>query len=327
VLYKLEEYNGFGYRNLRPAIASPYLWSFSNHYARGKFVADGRFSPTAVSQQCGAAVLLKRLAQTGAFEPARTTPRAALMLANPFMTGADVEEAQTLLAQNPFGDFEPGVADGEYGTLTADATWRAKFGLGYPPSQVNGTFGPVLKAYLKGEKPLPKPYLERRKKRLAAARKEDATRAKIVEWARWGVKNAARIAYSQGGNRLAALATPGRLPLATDCSAFVTLCYSWAAAPNPNFVGPYRMDAGGFTGTMLTRCKRIPRGAARPGDLVVWTPPSTGQHVGVIVSTGVDPLLVSHGSDSGPLEIRFSDEDASQRRNGHGTPVFLSAFQ
>jgi hypothetical protein len=47
----------------------------------------------------------------------------------------------------------------------------------------------------------------------------------------------------------------------------------------------------------------------------------------VIVSTGVDPLLVSHGSDSGPLEIRFSDEDASQRRNGHGTPVFLSAFQ
>ena len=31
----------------------------------GKYVADGRFSPTAVSQQCGAAVLLKRLQDGG----------------------------------------------------------------------------------------------------------------------------------------------------------------------------------------------------------------------------------------------------------------------
>jgi lysozyme family protein len=62
-LYRLEAYNGFGYRGL--GVPTPYLWSFSNHYERGKYVADGKFSQTARSQQCGAAVMLKLLADAG----------------------------------------------------------------------------------------------------------------------------------------------------------------------------------------------------------------------------------------------------------------------
>lgn len=62
-LYRLEAYNGFGYR--RFGVPTPYLWSFSNHYERGKFVADGRWSATARSQQCGAAVMIKLLADGG----------------------------------------------------------------------------------------------------------------------------------------------------------------------------------------------------------------------------------------------------------------------
>ena len=58
-LYRLEAYNGFGYR--RAGRASPYLWSFSTLYHRGKFVADGKFDPNARSKQCGAAVMLKLL--------------------------------------------------------------------------------------------------------------------------------------------------------------------------------------------------------------------------------------------------------------------------
>lgn len=61
VLFKLEKFNGMGYRNLDVPIPTPYLWSFSNHYSKGKFVRDSRFDATAVSQQCGAAVLLKTL--------------------------------------------------------------------------------------------------------------------------------------------------------------------------------------------------------------------------------------------------------------------------
>jgi lysozyme family protein len=62
-LYRLEAYNGFGYRSY--GVPTPYLWSFSNHYDRGKYVADGKFSYTARSQQCGAAVMLKMLAEAG----------------------------------------------------------------------------------------------------------------------------------------------------------------------------------------------------------------------------------------------------------------------
>jgi lysozyme family protein len=65
VLYKLEGYNGFGYRRLNPKLNSPYLWSFSNHYSKGKYVADGRFSPSAISRQCGCAVLFRRLVDHG----------------------------------------------------------------------------------------------------------------------------------------------------------------------------------------------------------------------------------------------------------------------
>lgn len=64
-LYQFERYNGFGYRRYHPEVPSPYLWSFSNHYTRGKYVADGTWSATAVSKQCGAAVMLKELTVRG----------------------------------------------------------------------------------------------------------------------------------------------------------------------------------------------------------------------------------------------------------------------
>ncbi len=64
LLYKIEEYNGWGYRKYHH-INSPYLWSWSNHYKSGKYVADGKWSNSAVSAQCGAVVLLKRMEQRG----------------------------------------------------------------------------------------------------------------------------------------------------------------------------------------------------------------------------------------------------------------------
>jgi len=61
MLYQIEGYNGWGYRLHHPEVLSPYLWSFSNHYTMGKYIADGTWSETAISNQCGAAVLLKGL--------------------------------------------------------------------------------------------------------------------------------------------------------------------------------------------------------------------------------------------------------------------------
>lgn len=63
-LYELERYNGFGY--VKKRVNSPYLWSFTTLYEKGKYVADGRYDPAAVSQQCGAVAIMKALEELGA---------------------------------------------------------------------------------------------------------------------------------------------------------------------------------------------------------------------------------------------------------------------
>lgn len=57
VLYLLESFNGFGYTYR--GINSPYLWSKTNHYTRGLYVADGKYDPNAQSSQIGGAILFK----------------------------------------------------------------------------------------------------------------------------------------------------------------------------------------------------------------------------------------------------------------------------
>jgi lysozyme family protein len=69
LLYRIEKYNGFGYRTRHPEVLSPYLWSGSNHYTKGKFVADGKFDPDAPSKQCGAAVLLRNMVDHNVISP------------------------------------------------------------------------------------------------------------------------------------------------------------------------------------------------------------------------------------------------------------------
>jgi len=62
LLYRWEAYNGWGYHG---KINSPYLWSFSNQYASGKYVTDNVFDAKFTSSQCGTAVMLKGLKEVG----------------------------------------------------------------------------------------------------------------------------------------------------------------------------------------------------------------------------------------------------------------------
>jgi lysozyme family protein len=55
----LEVFNGLGYR--AHGISSPYLWSYTDQYSKGKYVADGVWSATAVSKQQGCAAIMKCL--------------------------------------------------------------------------------------------------------------------------------------------------------------------------------------------------------------------------------------------------------------------------
>ncbi|MBB3229276.1 hypothetical protein [Halomonas stenophila] len=111
LLYQLEKYNGWGYRRFHPEVLSPYLWSFSEHYDRGKYVADGRWSDTAVSRQAGAAVILRRMAETGvvAFDEgpvpregeAPLVPRYSMRRSSKAETVASVEALQQWLNSFP----------------------------------------------------------------------------------------------------------------------------------------------------------------------------------------------------------------------------------
>jgi len=62
-----ERYNGLGYRQY--GINSPYVWACTDLYAKGLYVADGRFDAKAESRQCGAVAMLKALIATGSVSP------------------------------------------------------------------------------------------------------------------------------------------------------------------------------------------------------------------------------------------------------------------
>jgi cell wall-associated NlpC family hydrolase len=126
-------------------------------------------------------------------------------------------------------------------------------------------------------------------------------RQKIVTAARWGIAHEPQIHYGE----LRPIPLARTLPLTTDCSGFVTLCYFLAGAPDPNGLD---YNGEGWTGTLLRHLEHIPRADAKLGDLVVWGA-YPGRHVAIVLEGGDDPLLASHGQEHGPLAVRYSVED------------------
>ena len=82
VLFRLERYNGFGYRK-KFGFASPYLWSYTNHFTSGKYVKDGVFDANATSKQCGTSAMLRDLLDRGIVTFDEKKPDAAVATAQP----------------------------------------------------------------------------------------------------------------------------------------------------------------------------------------------------------------------------------------------------
>jgi len=127
-------------------------------------------------------------------------------------------------------------------------------------------------------------------------------RQAIVAAAQWGIRNEPRIHY--GETRPIPLTR--RLPLTTDCSGYVTLCYFLAGAPDPNGLG---YDGEGWTGTLLRHMQHVAE--PRAGDVVVFGA-YPGHHAAIVLAPGADPWLASHGQERGPVAVRFSIESGSQ---------------
>lgn len=131
ICFKLEGFNGFGSRFR--GIHTPYLWSFSNHYIAGKFVSDGHFDPTAVSKQCGGAVILRRLLEMKAIsfeEHAPPAPKDDPLIVFSNKKPADPKMLQRVIDFQRMLNTQPGiflVPDGAPGKRTSDAV-KSVFG-------------------------------------------------------------------------------------------------------------------------------------------------------------------------------------------------------
>jgi lysozyme family protein len=73
IAFCLEKYNGFGYRAKN--VESPYLWSWTDQYSIGKFVADHVFDPTVYDKQLGCMGVLKCIFDKQNINIARDTPK------------------------------------------------------------------------------------------------------------------------------------------------------------------------------------------------------------------------------------------------------------
>lgn len=136
-------------------------------------------------------------------------------------------------------------------------------------------------------------------------------RSNVVAEAQWGVANHAHFTYSEGPDRMSSIGKPkNTLPVTCDCSAFATLCYYWASAPDPNGLG---YDHEGYTGTLLshdehiTLLKKNAQGInvteVIPGDLVIYGG-GTGEHVAVVIEAyGQDVLTISMGQQGDPSYV------------------------
>ncbi|MGE3915321.1 MAG: MJ1477/TM1410 family putative glycoside hydrolase [Hyphomicrobiaceae bacterium] len=180
IAFVFERYNGFGYRRNHPEVLSPYLWSFGNHYLRGKYVEDGSFSADAVSQQCGGMLLMQQLiaddqsiaARVGTVpvpqpqddEGARPTPHPVRDDDGAVATAtapADAPFAGRVLSRDANNEFEqvkilqrrlvalgcdPGMIDGDFGAKTEQAVrlFQSRTAdASSTPLEIDGVVGPV----------------------------------------------------------------------------------------------------------------------------------------------------------------------------------------
>lgn len=102
-LWLFEKYNGMGYE--LHGINSPYVWSGCQHYKYGLYVSDGQWDGGAMSEQIGAAVILKELVNIGevVMSDIITPPAAAPIVVQPSAVTIPLLESALKFLQGPIG--------------------------------------------------------------------------------------------------------------------------------------------------------------------------------------------------------------------------------
>lgn len=123
-------------------------------------------------------------------------------------------------------------------------------------------------------------------------------RFQIVKWARDGVAHKGESTYAE----VRPINLSPAFPVTMDCSGFVTRCYYFAGASDPNGLN---YDGAGYTGTLLNRGKHILERQMHVGDLIVYGE-APGKHVVLVVEMGSNPLCASMGQQGDPSFVRHS---------------------
>lgn len=131
LLTLLERYNGVGYVNR--GLPSPYIWSGTDQYKKGKYVRDGVFDPEAVDKQLGCAGLIMAMMQIDPsiqFAEAQTE-----MIGEPIRDGLWLQASLNKIGANPSLEVDGIVGPG---TRIAVREFQASHGL-----TVDGLAGPL----------------------------------------------------------------------------------------------------------------------------------------------------------------------------------------
>jgi lysozyme family protein len=153
MLTNLERFNGLGYAN--KGIPSPYIWSGTDQYTVGKYVADGVFDPNKVDKQLGCAGLI--LAIMGLDPSIKLDGPAAHIPALPPAPEAPARDGEWLQTSlNTLGADPQLVVDGIVGPATRNAVRAFQLSKNLV---VDGLVGPAtfgaLDAALAAGKPVP----------------------------------------------------------------------------------------------------------------------------------------------------------------------------
>lgn len=155
MLTNLERYNGIGYAD--KGLPSPYIWSGTDQYRKGKYVRDGVFDPDTVDKQLGCAGLILTMMQLdptikfdGPAPAVQQKPSTPQQNAEPIRDGIWLQNSLNRLGASP-----KLVLDGIVGPATRNAVRAFQLAQGITVDVVGPETFAALDKALDAGKPVP----------------------------------------------------------------------------------------------------------------------------------------------------------------------------